>query len=133
RPDREKLAAQQMRILAPLHRRKTGGRVGLKSNSCGHRFFETVAVRFRYQGVVKMLNSNLPSLELPAAVTDGASKNEPVIAKGGRASLSVPESVSPGTNMENGNHHPNGNGAEPMRIWKARNFIQAHANEELSL
>ena len=25
------------------------------------------------------------------------------------------------------------NGAEPVRIWKARNFIQAHASEELSL
>ena len=25
------------------------------------------------------------------------------------------------------------NGAEPMRIWKARNFIEAHASEELSL
>ena len=26
-----------------------------------------------------------------------------------------------------------GNGAEPVRIWKARNFIQAHVSEELSL
>lgn len=25
------------------------------------------------------------------------------------------------------------NGAEPVRIWKARNFIEAHATEELSL
>jgi AraC-like DNA-binding protein len=25
------------------------------------------------------------------------------------------------------------NGAEPVRIWKARNFIHAHSNEELSL
>lgn len=25
------------------------------------------------------------------------------------------------------------NGAEPVRIWKARNFIEAHASEELSL
>ena len=32
--------------------------------------------------------------------------------------------------MNNGNH---GNGAEPVRIWKARNFIQAHSSEELSL
>lgn len=30
-------------------------------------------------------------------------------------------------------HQTNGNGAESVRIWKARNFIQAHANEELSL
>lgn len=28
----------------------------------------------------------------------------------------------------NGNH-----GAEPVRIWKARSFIEAHASEELSL
>jgi len=27
----------------------------------------------------------------------------------------------------------NGNSAEPVRIWKARNFIHAHSNEELSL
>ena len=27
----------------------------------------------------------------------------------------------------------NGNGAEPMRIWKARNFIEAHVSDELSL
>ena len=32
--------------------------------------------------------------------------------------------------MNNGNH---GNGAEPVRIWKARNFIEAHSSEELSL
>jgi AraC-like DNA-binding protein len=25
------------------------------------------------------------------------------------------------------------NGAEPMRIWKARNYIEAHVSEELSL
>ena len=27
----------------------------------------------------------------------------------------------------------NGNGVEPVRIWKARNFIDAHSSEELSL
>jgi AraC-like DNA-binding protein len=27
----------------------------------------------------------------------------------------------------------NGKGAEPVRIWKARNFIAAHVSEELSL
>ena len=27
----------------------------------------------------------------------------------------------------------NGNSAEPVRIWKARNFIHAHSTEELSL
>ena len=29
--------------------------------------------------------------------------------------------------------HSNAKGAEPVRIWKARNFIHAHSNEELSL
>ena len=33
--------------------------------------------------------------------------------------------------MKNGNQQTNG--AEPVRIWKGRNFIQAHASEELSL
>jgi len=33
--------------------------------------------------------------------------------------------------MNNGHHHSNG--AEPARIWKARNFIHAHCAEELSL
>ena len=33
--------------------------------------------------------------------------------------------------MKNGNHHSNG--AEPMRIWKARTFIAEHCHEELSL
>ena len=32
--------------------------------------------------------------------------------------------------MNNGNH---ANSAEPVRIWKARNFIQAHCGEQLSL
>jgi len=32
--------------------------------------------------------------------------------------------------MDNGNHS---NGAEPARIWKARNFIHEHFGEELSL
>ena len=35
--------------------------------------------------------------------------------------------------MKNQSLSHNGNGAEPMRIWKARNFIEAHSNEELSL
>ena len=33
--------------------------------------------------------------------------------------------------MNNGNHHSNG--AEPARIWKARNFIEEHCAEEISL
>lgn len=33
----------------------------------------------------------------------------------------------------NGSIGSHGNGAEPVRIWKARNFIQAHVSEELSL
>ena len=32
--------------------------------------------------------------------------------------------------MNNGNHSDD---AEPVRIWKARNFIHAHSSEELSL
>lgn len=30
-------------------------------------------------------------------------------------------------------HQGSSNGAESVRIWKARNFIHAHSNEELSL
>ena len=33
--------------------------------------------------------------------------------------------------MKNGNHPSNG--VEPVRIWKARNFIRDHCGEELSL
>lgn len=33
--------------------------------------------------------------------------------------------------MKNGNHHSNG--AEPMRIWKARTFIAEHCSEQISL
>ena len=33
--------------------------------------------------------------------------------------------------MKNGNHPANG--VEPVRIWKARNFISAHYGDELSL
>ena len=35
--------------------------------------------------------------------------------------------------MKKETHRQQSNGAEPMRIWKARNFIEAHAGEELSL
>ena len=35
--------------------------------------------------------------------------------------------------MKKETHGQQSNGAEPMRIWKARNFIEAHASEELSL
>ena len=62
---------------------------------------------------------------------NGASKIGTVFANGKGASLPAPESSSPGREMKNGNHHPNG--AEPARIWKARNFIHAHYGEELSL
>lgn len=34
--------------------------------------------------------------------------------------------------MKNGNYNSNG-GAEPVRIWKARNFIAQHSSEEISL
>jgi len=36
-------------------------------------------------------------------------------------------------NKDTSRHQSNGNGAESVRIWKARNFIHAHSNEELSL
>jgi transcriptional regulator GlxA family with amidase domain len=53
------------------------------------------------------------------------------LAKEGRADFSVTESLSSGEEMNNGNHHSNG--AEPARIWKARNFIEEHCAEEISL
>ena len=34
---------------------------------------------------------------------------------------------------ESSGQHNNGNGAEPVRIWKARNYIDQHWAEELSL
>jgi transcriptional regulator GlxA family with amidase domain len=54
----------------------------------------------------------------------------PAFAKERRASSSILESASPGENMNNGNH---AKGVEPVRIWKARNFIEQHSGEELSL
>ena len=49
----------------------------------------------------------------------------------GTESIPVPPAVSCfRTKMETIN---GSNGAEPVRIWKARNFIEAHASEELSL
>lgn len=35
--------------------------------------------------------------------------------------------------MKTRNGSNGGNGAEPVRIWKARHFIEAHAAEDLSL
>jgi AraC-like DNA-binding protein len=35
--------------------------------------------------------------------------------------------------MSSINRSTGSNGAEPVRIWKARNFIDAHSSEELSL
>jgi AraC-like DNA-binding protein len=57
------------------------------------------------------------------------------IAKEWRASSFRLESLSSGEQMkkDTSQHQSNGNGAESVRIWKARNFISAHSNEELSL
>jgi AraC-like DNA-binding protein len=64
------------------------------------------------------------------------SKIEPAFGKEGRVSALDLECVSPGGKMAKTNHeHSNNgyNGAESARIWKARNFIHAHSNEDLSL
>jgi AraC-like DNA-binding protein len=55
------------------------------------------------------------------------------IAKERRASSFRLESLSPGEQMKKDTGSYQGNGAESVRIWKARNFIHAHSNEELSL
>jgi len=76
------------------------------------------------------MNSN-PNSFLPAQnFIEDLSKIGPAFAKERTASSDVLESASPGGKMNNGNHS---NGAEPVRIWKARNFIDAHVGEELSL
>jgi len=80
-----------------------------------------------------MANLKLPTISPARDLPNGAGKIEPAFAKERRASFSVLESLSPGERkkMKNGNHHSNG--VEPVRIWKARNFIHAHCGEELSL
>lgn len=55
------------------------------------------------------------------------------IAKERRAPSVRLESFFPGEQMKKDTARYQGNGAESVRIWKARNFIHAHSNEELSL
>jgi AraC-like DNA-binding protein len=64
---------------------------------------------------------------------DEESKIGPAFAKERRASSFHLESLSPGGQMKKGISRHQSNGAESVRIWKARNFIHAHSNEELSL
>ena len=58
------------------------------------------------------------------------------IAKEGRALSSPVGCISPGEKMTKQTHYPSShgrNGAQSVRIWKARNFIDEHVGEELSL
>jgi AraC-like DNA-binding protein len=60
----------------------------------------------------------------------------PAIAKEGRAFSSSPGCISPGEKMSKKTHdqlRDRRSGAESVRIWKARNFIDEHVSEELSL
>jgi AraC-like DNA-binding protein len=61
------------------------------------------------------------------------SKIGQAIAKERRASSFRLESLSPGEQMKKDTSRHQSDGAESVRIWKARNFIHAHSNEELSL
>src|ERR1041384_8388587 len=55
------------------------------------------------------------------------------IAKERRVPLFLPVSISAGEPMKNQSNSEHTNGAEPVRIWKARHFIEQHWAEELSL
>jgi AraC-like DNA-binding protein len=58
----------------------------------------------------------------------------PAIAKEGRAFSAWPASISSGGKMtKKSQDRSRRGGAESGRIWKARNFIDEHAGEELSL
>jgi AraC-like DNA-binding protein len=67
--------------------------------------------------------------------TTAPNKIEPVIAKERRVSLRFLDCLSSGDQMkkDTSRHQTNGNGAESVRIWKARSFIHEHSGEELSL
>jgi AraC-like DNA-binding protein len=65
--------------------------------------------------------------------TTAPNKIGQAIAKERRASSFHLESLYPGEQMKKDTSRHQSNGAESVRIWKARNFIQAHSNEELSL
>jgi AraC-like DNA-binding protein len=55
------------------------------------------------------------------------------IAKERRVPPLLPVSISSGEAMKKQSISQQANGAEPVRIWKARNFIEQHWAEELSL
>jgi len=55
------------------------------------------------------------------------------IAKERRATAPALDSFSLGEPMKKKSFRHQDNAAEPVRIWKARNFIHAHSAEELSL
>jgi AraC-like DNA-binding protein len=76
------------------------------------------------------MNSTPISSQSAKDFAEEPNKIGPAFAKERGASSDVLESASPGEKMNNGNHS---NGVEPVRIWKARNFIHAHSSEELSL
>jgi AraC-like DNA-binding protein len=67
--------------------------------------------------------------------TAAPNKIGPAIAKEWRAPFRFLDCLSPGEQMkkDTSRHQSSGNSAESVRIWKARNFIHAHSNEELSL
>jgi AraC-like DNA-binding protein len=65
--------------------------------------------------------------------TASLSKIGQAIAKERRASPFHLASLYPGEQMKKDTSRNQSKGAESVRIWKARNFIQAHSNEELSL
>src|SRR6188768_3855730 len=58
-------------------------------------------------------------------------KIAPAFAKEGRDGGRHLDSACSEAKMNKKESHPNG--AEPVRIWKARNFIHEHCNEEISL
>ncbi|PYI91749.1 MAG: hypothetical protein DME97_12715 [Verrucomicrobia bacterium] len=62
-----------------------------------------------------------------------AHKIGPAIGKEGRAVSRAPDSFSSEKTMKNQPGRKKSNGVESVRIWKARNFIEEHSGEELSL
>jgi AraC-like DNA-binding protein len=78
-----------------------------------------------------MVHPKLIPIVPARSAANAPDKIGPDLAKEGRAVFSVTESLPSGEEMNNGNHHSNG--AEPARIWLARNFIEEHCSEEISL
>jgi AraC-like DNA-binding protein len=77
-------------------------------------------------------SSLLANHAAPLATTE-LDKIGRAMAKGRRALLLHRGSASTEEEMKEEPNKQHSNGAEPVRIWKARNFIEAHAGEELSL